>query len=207
MKKYSPKCGVEIIIDKKIPVGAGLAGGSTDCAATLRALNRLWQLGLSPSELASVGATIGSDVPYCVHGGTALVKGRGEIVEKIAALPHCWVILVKPRKSVSTANIFRKFVTTHAAHPDINLLKKALDNKNFAEMTKHMENSLEAVTAQFLPEIEKIKKRALALGAQSALMSGSGSSVFGISRNYQKALRIFNGLRGFNSEVYLVRSL
>ena len=106
-RKYGIREGVEIILDKKIPVAAGLAGGSSDAAATLRGLNRLWNLQLSVDELAEIGSKIGSDVSFCVHGGTALAKGRGEKIQHLPAPPNCWVILAKPSISVSTADIYR----------------------------------------------------------------------------------------------------
>ena len=95
--------GVKIYIEKRIPVAAGLAGGSSDCAAALRGLNRLWNLGLSLAELAELGSKIGSEVPYCIHGGTAFVTGRGEKIDFLPSMPQCWVVLVKPKMSVSTS--------------------------------------------------------------------------------------------------------
>ena len=104
---YGITQGVEITLEKRIPVAAGLAGGSSDAAATLRGLNKLWKLGLGADKLAELGAQIGSDVSFCVYGGTAFATGRGEIIENLPAPPNCWVILAKPAISVSTGNIFK----------------------------------------------------------------------------------------------------
>ena len=106
--RFQVKKGVQILIEKTIPVAAGLAGGSSDAAATLRGLNKLWDLGLTLDELASLGSEIGSDVSFCVYGGTALAKGRGEMITDLPAPPTCWVILAKPFIGVSTADVYRR---------------------------------------------------------------------------------------------------
>ena len=116
MDRFDIKTGVEIDIHKQIPVAAGLAGGSTDAAATLRGLNRLWKLNLSVEELAELGAEIGSDIPFCVHGGTALATGRGEVLKPLSAPPNCWVILAKPAISVSTGNIYGSLTLDEMEH-------------------------------------------------------------------------------------------
>lgn len=105
---YHIEKGVDITIEKNIPIAAGLAGGSSDAAATLRGLNRLWQLNLSNDELALIGEKIGSDVPYCIYGGTAYATGRGEKIQQIDAIPQCWVVLVKPKKGISTWTVFEE---------------------------------------------------------------------------------------------------
>ncbi|MDR1521951.1 MAG: 4-(cytidine 5'-diphospho)-2-C-methyl-D-erythritol kinase [Streptococcaceae bacterium] len=207
LERFSVSTGVVIDIDKQIPVSAGLAGGSSDCAATLRALNKLWKLNLTLEELASIGAELGSDVPYCLYGNTAFVRGRGEIVEKIADIKPFWLVLVKPPKSVPTASIFQVLDIDTASHPDIYALRTAINEQNFKQMFKTMDNVLEPVTIKRIPEIQKIKNTILSLGAKVALMSGSGPTVFGICENQTRAKRVFNGVKGFNSDVYLTRLL
>src|SRR5699024_2168466 len=107
-KKYGISTGIKIVITKNIPVAAGLGGGSTDCAAAIRGLNRLWQLELSMQEMIDIGIQVGTDVPYCLYGTTAFISGKGEVVRPLRSLAPCWVILVKPRMSVSTRKIFQQ---------------------------------------------------------------------------------------------------
>ncbi|ALS02291.1 4-diphosphocytidyl-2C-methyl-D-erythritol kinase [Enterococcus silesiacus] len=199
--------GVKIYIEKRIPVAAGLAGGSSDCAAALRGLNRLWNLGLSVEELAELGSVIGSDVPYCIHGGTAFVTGRGEKIEFLPAMPQCWVVLVKPKMSVSTSSIFSSLSFNSVQHPDIIGLKRAVETDDYQLMTEKIGNALEGVTIKRHPVIQQIKDRMLKYGADAALMSGSGPTVFALCEKKTRAQRIYNGLKGFCDEVYIVRTL
>ncbi|SJZ36042.1 4-diphosphocytidyl-2-C-methyl-D-erythritol kinase [Pilibacter termitis] len=207
MKRFDVKTGVEIHIQKNIPVSAGLAGGSSDCAATLRALNKLWNLELSQAQLAEIGAEIGSDVPYCIYGNTAFVTGRGEFVEKIEDMPSCYIIMVKPKMSVSTGSVFKALDTSSAFHPNIFLIKQAVEEKNYPKMIEHMGNTLESVTIDRYPEIEQIKKAMKKFGADVSLMSGSGPTVFCLVKKENRAKRIYNALKGFNDEVYITRPL
>ncbi|MGX7149689.1 4-(cytidine 5'-diphospho)-2-C-methyl-D-erythritol kinase [Enterococcus ureasiticus] len=199
--------GVKIYIEKRIPVAAGLAGGSSDCAAALRGLNRLWNLGLSLEELAELGSKIGSDVPYCVHGGTAFVSGRGEKVEFLPSMPQCWVVLVKPKMSVSTSTIFGSLSFNSVEHPDICGLKQAIETDDYQLMAEKIGNALEGVTIKRHPVIQQIKDRMMKYGADAALMSGSGPTVFALCEKKTRAQRIYNGLKGFCDEVYIVRTL
>ncbi|MDR0921043.1 MAG: 4-(cytidine 5'-diphospho)-2-C-methyl-D-erythritol kinase [Lactobacillales bacterium] len=207
MERYGVTGGVAIDIEKKIPVAAGLAGGSSDCAATLRALNQLWDLDLSLEELAKLGSEIGSDVPYCIYGNTAYVSGRGEKVEKIADIPCCYVILVKPHMSVSTQTVFKALNVKQAQHPDIAGLRKAVEAHDYQAMIEKMGNTLEDVTILKYPVIRQIKESMMKFGADVALMSGSGPTVFCLVKQEKRAQRIYNALKGFNDEVYLVRML
>lgn len=207
MRRFNISTGVKIHIEKHIPVSAGLAGGSSDCAATLRALNRLWELDLSLEELAEIGEEIGSDVPYCIFGNTAFVTGRGEYVERLREFPCCYVILVKPRMSVSTAGVFKALDVKNAYHPNIHALKSAVVSGDYQEILKHMGNTLEDVTVKKHPIITQIKEAMMKFGADMALMSGSGPTVFCLVKQEKRAQRIFNALKGFNDEVHLVRML
>lgn len=204
---FSLTQGVKIYIEKRIPVAAGLAGGSSDCAAALRGLNRLWNLGLSLEELAELGSKIGSDVPYCVHGGTAFVTGRGEKIQFLPSMPQCWVILVKPKMSVSTSTIFGSLSFNSVEHPDIRGLKQAIETDDYQLMAEKIGNALEGVTIKRHPVIQQIKDRMMKYGADAALMSGSGPTVFALCEKKTRAQRIYNGLKGFCDEVYIVRTL
>ncbi|WP_373471460.1 4-(cytidine 5'-diphospho)-2-C-methyl-D-erythritol kinase [Carnobacterium alterfunditum] len=204
---YQIKKGVNISIEKKIPIAAGLAGGSSDAAATLRGLNRLWHLNLSNDELALLGEQIGSDVPYCIYGGTVYATGRGEKIKQIDTLPQCWVVLVKPKKGISTWTIFENLSFEQLVHPETKKMLAAIQEKNYIQMASSTGNALETVSAIKQPDIKRIKKKMLQFGADAALMSGSGPTVYALCEKYSKAQRVYNGLKGFCNEVYLVRTL
>lgn len=206
-ERFEIKQGLRVKIHKEIPVAAGLGGGSTDSAAALRAVNRLWNLGLSVKELASLGAEVGSDVPYCVYGQTSLVEGFGEKVTPIAPMPQCWVVVVKPRMSVSTRTIFAKIVMEDLYHPDIQALVSAIEENDYQKMTQNLGNSMEVVTIKKHPIIQQLKDRMLKYGADAAMMSGSGPTVYALCHKYSRAKHVFNALKGFCDEVYLVRTL
>ena len=206
-ERFEIKQGLRVKIHKEIPVAAGLGGGSTDSAAALRAVNRLWNLGLSVKELASLGAEVGSDVPYCVYGQTSLVEGFGEKVTPIAPMPQCWVVVVKPRMSVSTRTIFAKIVMEDLYHPDIPALVSAIEENDYQKMTQNLGNSMEVVTIKKHPIIQQLKDRMLKYGADAAMMSGSGPTVYALCHKYSRAKHVFNSLKGFCDEVYLVRTL
>lgn len=206
-ERYGITKGVHIKIDKKIPVAAGLAGGSSDAAATFRGLNRLWELDLSIEELTLLGEAIGSDVPYCVEGGTRLATGRGECLSCLPEVPPCWVVVVKPPVSVSTWKVFTDLAVDELEHPDIDALKKGIEAGDYQEMVRHMGNSLEKATIDRCPMVAQIKRKLLDFGADAAVMSGSGPTVFALCQKYSRAQRVFNGVKGFCDEVYLVRTL
>ncbi len=206
-ERFNIDKGLRVKIHKEIPVAAGLGGGSTDSAAALRAVNRLWNLGLSIEELASLGAEVGSDVPYCVYGQTSLVEGFGEKVTPIAPMPQCWVVVVKPRMSVSTRTIFAKIVMEDLYHPDIEALVSAIEENDYQKMTENLGNSMEVVTIKKHPVIQQLKDRMLKYGADAAMMSGSGPTVYALCHKYSRAKHVLNALKGFCDEVYLVRTL
>ncbi len=206
-QRYGIQKGVEITLEKSIPVAAGLAGGSSDAAATLRGLNRLWNLGLSADKLAELGAIIGSDVSFCVHGGTALATGRGEKIQSLPAPPNCWVILAKPPISVSTADIYGNLRLTKADHPDTASMMNALRQGDYDKMCASVGNILEAVTMSIHPQVAVLKEQMKKFGADAVLMSGSGPTVFGLVKHESRVPRIYNGLKGFCSEVYAVRMI
>ncbi|WP_257351293.1 4-(cytidine 5'-diphospho)-2-C-methyl-D-erythritol kinase [Pseudalkalibacillus decolorationis] len=206
-RKFGRKDGVHIYIDKQIPVSAGLAGGSSDAAATLKGLNELWSLDLSTEQLAKLGAEIGSDVSFCVYGGTAVAKGRGEIIKPISCPPPCWIVLAKPTIGVSTADVYRQLKLDNVNHPDTRKMISAIERKDYRQINRTLQNVLESVTLQQYPEVRHIKEQMERLGADGVLMSGSGPTVFGLTMYETRAKSIYNGLRGFCNEVFMVRML
>lgn len=206
--RYDVKQGVYIHLDKKIPVAAGLAGGSSDAAATLRGLNRLWRLDIPTEELQRLGEELGSDVPFCVSGGTAVARGRGEKLEMIPSPPQCWVILAKPPINVSTSEIYGKLNAREIKRPPYTpAVLESIRLKNFEGLCGGLGNILEDVTIPLYPEVRHLKECMQRLGADGVLMSGSGPTVFGLVSKEAKVPRVYNGLRGFCKDVYAVRML
>lgn len=203
--RFHVKKGVSIFIKKNIPVSAGLAGGSADAAATLRGLNQIWGLGLTLDELAVIGSEIGSDVSFCVYGGTALATGRGEVIQHLESPPPCWVILAKPPIGVSTAEVYRNVVVDELKHPDIRAMLVAIEDRDYPKICSNLGNVLESVTFNLYPEVKRIKDQMIRFGTDGVLMSGSGPTVFGLVHHESKMQRICNGLRGFCADVYAVR--
>ncbi len=204
---YHVEQGLEIDLFKCIPVAAGMAGGSTDCAAALVGAARLFHLHLSKEKLMELGVTLGADVPYCVLRGTALSEGIGEILTPLPAIPDCHILIAKPPISVST-----KFVYEHldakelAAHPDIDGMVEAIKAGSLQGIADRMENVLETVTIPEYPVIAKIKDVMKEQGAVNALMSGSGPTVFGIFEKKEVALAAEKAIREkqLSSQVYVV---
>ncbi|MCL6577566.1 4-(cytidine 5'-diphospho)-2-C-methyl-D-erythritol kinase [Kyrpidia sp.] len=198
--------GASIHLDKRIPLSAGLAGGSSDAAAVLRGLNRLWGLGLTKDALAELGAKLGSDVPFCVYGGTALAQGRGERITILPSCPPAWVILVHPPIPVSTAAVYGRLRLDEVTeHPKTAQMVEAIREKDLGGISQRLGNVLETVTFDLYPEVRRLKARMIQFGALGALMSGSGPTVFGLVDRQSKAERIHHAFRGFVREVYLTR--
>jgi len=206
-EKYHVNKGVMIKIEKNIPVAAGLAGGSSDAAAVLRGLNKLWDLGLSLDDLAVIGAEIGSDVSFCVYGGTALATGRGEIIKELPAPPVCWVILAKPFIGVSTADVYKRLDVEKVEHPKTNQMIESIHTNDYKLMCNSVGNVLEDVTLKLYPEVSQIKEQIYKFGADAVLMSGSGPTVFGLIQHDSRMNRVYNGLRGFCDQVFAVRMM
>lgn len=181
MDKYHLTKGVSIRIVKKIPVAAGLAGGSADAAAVLKGMNELFSLNLKEQELMLLGKSIGADVPFCVKGGTALAEGIGEILTEIAPLKNVSIVLVKPRISVSTAWVYKNLdIGKISLRPNTGLIVNFIKNQNIENIAKNMVNVLETVTLNRYGVIGEIKDKLVSLGALGSMMSGSGPTVFGI---------------------------
>lgn len=173
--------GITIRITKRIPMGAGLAGGSADAAAVLRALNRHEGEPFTIWELSRLSAKIGSDVPFCVLGGTALAKGRGEKLAQLLPMPQCFYCIAKPEFSVSTPKLYAAWdEVAEPYHPDNNGMGRALDQQNLMHVAGYLGNGFEPLVSAEHPEIEEIKQIMSDCGALGAAMTGSGSAVFGI---------------------------
>jgi 4-diphosphocytidyl-2-C-methyl-D-erythritol kinase len=205
--RYQITKGVRIEILKEIPVAAGLAGGSSDAAAVIRALNRLWNLKLTKEEMMEIGALIGSDVPFCVVGGTALAKGRGEKLEALPSPPSCWVVLAKPSISISTADTYQALKLEGAPHPDVSGMVQAIQWRDYPMLCDKLGNILETVTLAKVNEVDQIKTHMIQMGADGVLMSGSGPTVFGLTQHESRMHRLYNSLKGYCPYVYGVRLL
>ena len=187
--------GVEIHLEKHIPIAAGMAGGSTDAAATLKGMNRLFDLGCTLKDLMELGVKIGADVPYCVMGGTALAEGIGEKLTPLAPAPDCYVLVAKPDISVSTKYVYEHLDAQEIIkHPDIDGMVEAIAEESLQGILDRMENVLETVTVSAYPVIQTIKDRMKELGAINSLMSGSGPTVFGIFVEKDMARRAYEKL-------------
>lgn len=181
MDEFGIEEGVKIYLEKHIPVAAGMAGGSSNAAAVLHGINRMFHLGLSAEELMERGVTLGADVPYCIMRGTVLAEGIGEILTPLPPVPKCYVLLAKPPISVSTKLVYEKLDSHEIEeHPDIDGILEGLENQDLKKITECMGNVLEKVTIEEYPVIEEIKDVMKAEGALNAMMSGSGPTVFGI---------------------------
>ena len=198
MDEFRVLHGIRIHLNKFIPVSAGMAGGSSDAAAVLFGVNKMFQLGLTREELMERGVKIGADVPYCLMRGTALSEGIGEILTPLPDIPQCQILIAKPGVSVST-----KFVYEHLDvsalrkedHPDIDGMIEAIGNRDIYQISERLGNALETVTIPEYPVIAQIKDKIIELGAVNALMSGSGPTVFGIFTSPRAAERAYEELR------------
>ena len=207
-KRYAFEGGIHVNLQKNIPVAAGLGGGSSDAAATFRGINRLFDLDATLEEMTELAIPIGTDIPFCLKGETALVTGLGEIVTPLKRpIPQSWVVLVKPKISVSTPRVFSKIDVDTLTHPNIKALQKAIEDNNYTEMTQHLGNSLESYTMKKFPVVKMIKEKMLDFGVDAAVMSGSGPTVIALCDKHSRAIHIANSLKGFCQEVYVVRTL
>lgn len=210
MKEYDLEGGLTINLEKRIPVAAGLAGGSTDAASTMIAINQMYDLNLSNSQLMKRAVKIGADIPYCIMKGTALAEGIGEKLSTIPKLPNCTILIVKPKIHVSTREVYGNLVLDeNTVHPDIDVMIEDMKNKNISSLCSHMGNILESVTISKYPEINQIKEFMTEHGALGSLMSGSGPTVFGIYTDKEaanaaktEALKEFDKCFAFVTDLY-----
>ena len=210
MDEFGIEEGLSIKLRKFIPVAAGMAGGSSNCAAALKGMNQLFDLGLSIDELCEIGVTLGADVPYCIWGGTALSEGIGEKLSRVDAMPDCYILIAKPGISVSTAFVYKNLdLPALSKHPDIDGMLECLKEKDLTGICDRLENVLETVTIKEYPIIEKVKKHLMDQGAKGALMSGSGPTIFAIFEDKKTADDAMESLRSIEDikQAYVVRPI
>lgn len=195
-REYGISSGIRAELTKRIPVAAGMAGGSTDAAAAIKGMDRLFGLKMSRERMAELGVRLGADVPYCLMGGTALAEGIGEKLTRIGRLPHCNILIVKPQVSISTPAVYKALdELTEYTHPDIDALKAAIERRDLKGMCALMGNVLERVTCAGHPEIVTIAEKMKQGGAINAMMSGSGPTVFGIFEDRKAAEQAFRAFK------------
>lgn len=188
--------GIEIRLNKFIPVSAGMAGGSANAAAVLFGMNKMFGLGLTEQELKDRGVTLGADVPYCIMRGTVLAEGIGEELTTLPPMPKCYVLIAKPGISVSTKTVYEKLdALENVKHPDIDGIRRGLAEKDLRKVALSMGNVLEEVTIGDYPVIEEIKNVMKEAGALNAMMSGSGPTVFGIFEDRKTARKAYLKMR------------
>lgn len=203
---YGIREGISVTLEKNIPIAAGMAGGSTDAAATIHGMDQLFELGLSLEEKQRLGVKIGADVPYCLMGGTALSEGIGEVLTALPAVPKAFLVVAKPDINVSTKFVYENLhANSLTEHPDIDGMVESIQKGDLKGITDRMENVLETVTTKHYPVIEEMKAFLKEYGAMNALMSGSGPTVFGVFEKEETARAAYGEMlrRGFTKQVFL----
>ena len=183
--------GVKIDIKKKIPIAAGLAGGSADAAATFRGLNKLWKLGLSLEDMAKLAVRFGADIPFCIYNKLCIARGKGEDLFFLENKLKTPILIVNPNIEISTKAVFNQVKQDEIITKKITDMTSAMFNKNYELMARELHNSLESIAFEIAPEIRNIKNQMIDLGLDGALMSGSGASVFGISKDKSKLKYVY----------------
>lgn len=200
--------GVSINIKKNIPVAAGLAGGSTDCAAVLKIMNKLFQVNADNEKLMELGVKLGADVPYCIDGGTALCEGIGEILTPLKPFKNHIIVLVKPPFGVSTKEVYKNFDLGRVKnHPETDKVITYMNENNLYEVAKNMKNLLENVTLKKHKVISSIKSEMESLGAIKAMMSGSGPTVFAFFDDMMKAQRCYDEMKKKYNDTFITRTV
>ncbi len=193
---FKIKEGVRIVLQKFIPVAAGLAGGSSDAAAVLVGMNRMFQLGLKQDKLMELGLKLGADVPFCIMRGTALAEGIGEKLTPLPPMPKCPVLIAKPGISVSTKFVYENLrLNEYTQHPDIDQIAESVRKKRLKDVAANMGNILETVTIPKYPVIDEIKTLMKENGALNAMMSGSGPTVFGLFQGEKDVRKAYDALK------------
>lgn len=207
-ERYDIVDGVKINIEKNIPVSAGLAGGSTDAAAVLKVMNELFNVNATEEELMELGLKLGADIPYCIHGGTALCEGIGEIITPIKSFRDKIIVLVKPAFGVSTKEVYKNFnLEKVKQHPRTAEIINAIENDDLNFVASNMKNLLENVTLRKHKILIKIKEEMNACGAINSMMSGSGPTVFAFFDDMLKAQRCFEKMKKKYSDVFITRTI
>ena len=205
--RYDLPGGLEVRLEKRIPIGAGLAGGSSDAAAVIRGINQLYDLSLDTSTLCDIGAKIGSDVPFCVIGGTAVARGRGERLETLAEGPRLYLLLCKPGFSLATADVFGAFNFPEPTNsPDLAAFTAAWQSLDIEEIAALLYNSLESASLELAPEIGELKALCWQEQPLGVLMSGSGPTIYAIFNEMATARQAYNRIYSYGYQTWLVRS-
>ncbi|MBR2178828.1 MAG: 4-(cytidine 5'-diphospho)-2-C-methyl-D-erythritol kinase [Selenomonadaceae bacterium] len=208
MNNYKLDSGVFIRLTKRIPIAAGLAGGSTDAAAVIRGMNKLFKLRMTTDEMCELGAEIGSDVPFCIVGGTCLAYGRGEKLKRLADLPTIPIVLIKPRGVIPTAWAYKTYDSDKSfEHPDTAAICEAINLSDTKAVCELIFNVMERVAVKKYPAIDTYKDRLLEAGAVAAMMSGSGPSLFGITKSHDDAIRIAESFKESGVQVFVTKTV
>lgn len=208
IEKYNIHSGVNINIKKNIPVCAGLAGGSTDGAAVLKVMNKLFCINASDEELMELGLKLGADVPYCIKSGTALCRGIGEEVTELSNFKDKILVIVKPPFGVSTKSVYQEFdLSKVKSHPNTEVLIKAIEENDLRLVSNNMKNLLENVTLRKHKVLINIKEDMRSLGAIGAMMSGSGPTIFAFFDDMLKAQRCFEKMKAKYNDVFITRTI
>lgn len=208
MDRYDIKSGLRININKNIPVAAGMAGGSTDAAAVLKALNKLFEVNAPYEELVELALKIGADVPYCINGGTAVCEGIGEVITKLPQFKNVIMVIVKPSFGVSTKEVYGNLdISRIKKHVKIDDIVNSMKKNNINAVCYNMKNVLENVTIRKYPVIKDIKNMMIKQGAKGSLMSGSGPTVFGIFQDMMSAQRCFETMKKKYNDVFITRTI
>lgn len=203
---YGLTGGYGIHIEKRIPVAAGLAGGSTDAAAVMKAIRTLENLEVTDAELMTLSLKIGSDIPFCIQGGTALAEGIGDLITPLNGGSNYWILLIKPSLSVSTQHVYKALQWDSISHhPKTDDLIQVLPTANLHQIAPLMGNVLESVTAKEHAIIQTIKHQLMTYGAVTSQMSGSGPTVFGLFKRDDQAKSALKNMKRFYQQAYLVR--
>lgn len=207
LQKTGADGGAKIMIHKNIPVAAGLAGGSGNCAAVLTSMNMLHGNILTDAELYAIGASLGADVPYCFNGGTQIAEGIGEILTPLDAMPDAYILLVKPQINVATAAIYEQIDSAPISmRPDTEAMQRALSEHDINGISQNLCNVMEAVTEKMYPIVGGIKQKMMMNGALGAVMSGSGPTVFGIFDDFRTAKTSADSFSMQFKDVFLTRT-
>lgn len=207
-REYGPCPGAAIFLEKRIPVGAGLGGGSADAAAALKGLNRLWNLRLSPATLAVLGASLGADVPFCLTGGTAVARGIGERLTKLPPLPPRWLVLVKPAMELSAGAVYRLWDQLGKQSGDYTeALLRALAAADETALATALGNDLQGAVTALVPEVTTIMADLTARGAAGVLVSGSGPTVIGLAADQNEAAALGEYFKRSYRQVYITHTI
>lgn len=202
--QFQIKEGISVHIEKRIPMGAGLAGGSSNAAAAIRTMNHLFKLNLSLDQMYRIAERIGSDVPFCIYGKTAYVTGRGEKIVPLPSLPNTWVLLITPNLFVSTGEIFSHVDLNTIVHPSVQRVKEAIIDHDYDKMVAHLGNALEDVTFDIYPEVQRLKEKIQSFNPDGVLMSGSGPTIFALTKDLRLARTITSSIDSTTHNVALV---